>query len=162
VSKALLTGSAVLLLALAASSAGNATTACTAGQTSVAGVSYESFCGPAKATVKAGGKTLSFTNGQCQIKPQSLTVNIGSAILGSQKPAKPYFGFDVGKVGGATFGGKAATADGTYSNLSVAFNANGTRYLVLRATVTLKNNRKAGTFSGSLLTGGAASGSFSC
>jgi len=144
-------------------SGASARPACTAGETKVGGVSYESFCGTAKAKADTSGKTFVFSSGQCQTTPTSFTINVGSALLSTKaKPAKSYFGFDVGKVDGNTFGPKAATKDGTYPRVPVTFNADGTRYLVPEATVTLKHNRRAGTFRGNLITGGLAMGAFSC
>jgi hypothetical protein len=159
----LVAGFVALALVLVAASGSAARTACTAGKSTVAGVEYESFCGPAKAKVNVAGKSIEFANGQCQTTPTGFTINIGSALLGTAaKPAKPYFGFDVGKVGGSTFGGGPASKDGTYVRVPVTFNADGTRYLVMEATVTLKHDRSAGSFRGNLLTGGLASGAFSC
>jgi len=154
----------VLALATAASGA-PARNACTAGESTIGGVKYETFCGPAKASVKTGGKTLTFTNGACVTTSSYFTINVGATqLLATGKPVKAYFGLDVGKVpGGEEFGGRAAGGDGTYANVPVSFvSSTGTKYLALGATVKLTNGRKDGSFSGKLLTGGSASGTFSC
>ena len=92
------------------------------------------------------------------------TINVGAALLASgAKPARPHFGITVGKVpGGAAIGGRAAGTDETYKNVAVAFNANDKAYLVLNETVIVKHKRTAGSFSGALLTGGTATGTFTC
>jgi hypothetical protein len=62
------------------------------------------FCGPAKAKVKVGPKTLSFTSGECTRTGTYLTINVGSAFLGAPTvgPTRAYFGITVGRVPGAT------------------------------------------------------------
>ena len=160
---------AVSIAALAAvSAAGGQTgqTACTAGMTTIGGQPYRVFCGPAKATVKVGGKTLSFTGGTCDRSSGTFTINVGAVYLGatSGKPARSYFGITAGNVpGGSVIGDRPVTGDGTYRNVSVAFNVGGARYLVLRAAVTLKHGRTAGSFTGPLFgKTGTAAGVFTC
>jgi len=160
-----LAATAVALVSASVAASASARAGCTAGESTIGGVKYETFCGPAKATVKTGGKTLSFSNGACVMTGSYFTINVGATqLLATAKPVKPYFGLDVGKVpGGAEFGGRAAGGDGTYGNVPVSFVSNsGVKYLVLGATVKLTNGRKAGSFSGKLLAGGTASGTFSC
>jgi hypothetical protein len=114
--------------------------------------------------VKTGGKALSFRGGQCTRTSSYIAVNIGAAALGQgARPARPYFGLVIGKLpGGAVMGGRPAGSDGTYKGVDLAFNYGGTRYLMLSATVALSGGRTAGSFSGKLLTGGQASGTFQC
>ena len=54
---------ALAVAALAASAPAQGT--CTPGVVTSGSVSYRMFCGPAKAKVKVGSKTLSFTGGEC-------------------------------------------------------------------------------------------------
>jgi hypothetical protein len=71
----------VLVAALAASARVDAgAQACKAGVRKVAGVSEETFCGPATAKVQVGGKTLSFSQGNCVKTAAYVSVNIGTVI----------------------------------------------------------------------------------
>ena len=137
---------------------------CQPGLTTVSGARYRQFCGPARATVKTGGRVLSFRGGQCSKTSSYIAVNIGAAALGQgPRPARPYFGLVVGKLpGAAVMGGRPAGSDGTYKGVDLAFNYGGTRYLMLSATVALSGDRTTGSFAGKLLTGGQASGTFHC
>jgi hypothetical protein len=132
---------------------------------SIGGQSYQVFCGKGHATVKVAGKTTRFGIGGCTTTSTSFTVNVGAAYLGTPggKPARPYFGIAMGTlpiVG--QVGASPVRGDGTYSDVPVSFIVNGARYLATKATVRLTNHRTRGSFSGSLLTGGSASGTFAC
>jgi hypothetical protein len=144
---------AVVAAALAATAQAPARPACTAGVHSNSGVTYRTFCGPARATLHLGGKTLTFTGGSCDSTSGTFTINIGTITLGSGKPKFRYFGITV-----------FTDHDGTFQNQAVAWQLpNGQRGALFRATVKLKNGRKKGTFTGSALTGGGTgSGTFSC
>jgi hypothetical protein len=109
------------------------------------------FCGPARATVKAAGKTFTFANGTCTLSGGYFNVNLGSITLPPAKPRFTYLGIDV----------KPPHA-GTYSNQIVSWQEPGRGYSVVGGTVTVNAGLKGGSFSGQLLTGGAASGVFSC
>ncbi len=137
-------------------------TGCKAGVTTYGGATARVFCGPATATVHAGGKTFTIRQGSCEKGPKYLSINIGEVILGtSSKPKPDYFGLDIGKL--PYVGGVAVTKDGTYHSAVVAVAHAGKGYsLRAQAKVTLTHNRTRGTFSGTLLTGGVATGSFRC
>jgi hypothetical protein len=161
---------ALLALCLAAAgglaSAGPARTACTPGVISFDGsTKARVFCGPAKATIHVGGKTLTFKNGSCERTSKYVSVNIGTVVLGPTTKKKPdYFGIDVGQIPGST--AKPAAKDGTYTGGAVAIVSGGKSYAVRGDTVkiTLGGNRSKGTLAGTLIFGGsgAVTGSFSC
>ena len=141
------------LAALAAVGHASARQACTAGTQSSGGVTYRTFCGPAHATLKVGGKTLAFTTGSCQMSSSIFSINIGTITLPPGKPKYDYFGITV-----------MAKKGGTYSNQSVTWQLpHGKAGSVVYATIKLAGNRKSGTFSGQVLgTSGKGTGSFSC
>jgi hypothetical protein len=158
---------AAALLALApaalwlAVSAGGSTAGCTPGMTKINGVSARVFCGPAKATVRLGGKTFTFSGGDCERTSDYLAVNIGTVLLGTAAHKPDYFGLDVGRILGT---GTPARRDGTYKGSALAVDYGGKGYAVRadQISVTLSGNRSKGTFTASLLLGGNVSGSFSC
>lgn len=154
---------AVCAAALAAAvGAGPAAAACTAGVHPYGGVQARTFCGPAKATLKLGGKTYTFAGGQCERGPAYLTVNIGTVVLGTTSKPKPeYFGMTVGKA--PIVGGTPAKKDGTYVPQALTANHANVSYVILQAKVTLAGSRTKGTFTGAPLgKSGTATGSFSC
>ena len=149
---------------VAASTAAASRTSCTPGVISFGGAQARVFCGAAKATVKIGGKTLSFKGGSCQRTAKYLTVNIGTVVLGTTTKRKPdYFGLDVGAYPGST--AKPAGHDGSYTGGVLAIVSGGKSYLLRGDTAKfiLSGGRTKGTFSAAgLLGSGAATGSFSC
>jgi hypothetical protein len=160
-----LLAAAALVLALAASSgAASRRAACTPGIVKFGGVTARVFCGPAKATLKASGKTLRFSGGSCERTGTYVTVNIGTVVLGQTTKRKPdYFGLDVGAYAGAST--KPATHDGVYRGGVIAADFAGKAYLVRgdTARITLAGGRTRGTFTSTLLFGGGSvSGTFSC
>ena len=144
---ALLTGIGLVGSALA----GTRSTSCTAGVRTVGGAKVRTFCGPAKATAKTAGKTFSFSGGQCEVSQGFFTVNIGSITLPPAKAKFAYLGIDV----------KPPRA-GVHRNQIVSWQVPGKGYSILGATVTVSAGLKSGTFSGRVIGGGAATGSFSC
>ncbi len=131
-------------------------TACTPGVISYGGAQARVFCGPAKATVHVGGKTLSFKGGNCERTSKYVALNIGTVVLGQTNKTKPdYFGLDVGQVPGST--GKPAASDGTYTGGVLAIDYGGKSYAVRGDTlkITLAGGRTKGTLSGTLLFGGS-------
>ena len=91
--------------------------ACTAGVHPFGDVSARTFCGPAKATLVVGGRTIRFQGGSCQRGPAYVSLNIGTVVLGTTtKPRPDYFGLNVGKV--PIFGGTPATHDGLLAKSS--------------------------------------------
>ena len=140
-------------------------TACTPGVISYGGAQARVFCGPAKATVHVGGKTLTFKSGNCERTSKYVTVNIGTVVLGQTTKKKPdYFGLDVGQIPGST--SKPTATDGTYKGGVVAIDFGGTSYTVRSDSlkITLSGSRTKGTLSGTLLFGGSGplTGTFSC
>src|SRR5206468_13017366 len=82
--------------------------ACTAGQTTVDGHSAITYCGPAKVTVRVGGKTYAFKGGSCVKTSKSLSVNIGTVVLGIAKQTPAYFALGIGQYYGANPGTPSA------------------------------------------------------
>src|ERR1700759_4545172 len=80
---ALLAAALVAPAAVAAAPASRALSACTAGMTTGGGAQARVFCGPAKATVQIGGKTLTFKGGSCERTSTYVALNIGTVVLGS-------------------------------------------------------------------------------
>ena len=144
---------AVCALVASAAVAGSARAApaatCTPGVHTVDGKPARVFCGPAKATVRIGGKTLAFAGGLCEKSGGGYVVNLGTFFAGSPTSKRPYFGLFVERA-------KA----GTYTRQALSFRINGVSRSAL-ATVTLKSLR-GGTFSGDLIGGGRVTGSFTC
>ena len=147
---------AALLLALTAgagspAAAQSGTTACTPGVRTVGGAQVRTFCGPARATAKAGGKTFRFSGGQCAISRGIFTVNIGTVTITRVEPKFSYLGIDA-----------QPPKAGAHHNQIVSWQVPGKGYSIISATVTIAAGLRSGTFSGRLLTGGVASGSFTC
>ena len=134
---------------------------CTPGVHPFGDVSARTFCGPAKATLVVGGRTIRFQGGSCQRGPAYLSLNIGTVVLGqTTKPRPDYFGLNVGKV--PLFGGTPATHDGTFPAEALAIRHANKSYSMLQATVTLAGGRSRGTYRGRILGGGTGHGTFSC
>jgi hypothetical protein len=117
----------------------------------VYGATVEIFCGPAQATAKAVGKTFSFSGGECAVSGGYFTVNVGSTTMPPVKPKFVYLGIFV----------KPARA-GTHANQIVSWQIPGTGYSLRGATVTVNAGLTGGSFTGRLLNGASASGSFRC
>lgn len=154
------TGLAALLL-----SAGNpaaAAPACKPGTHRFGSVQARTFCGPASGTAKIGGRTLRFKGGSCRSTKDSVSVNIGTVVLGTTNKARPdYLGVTVGRT---PAGGTPAPVDGTYTTGSVvAVVKKNKGYAVVQPSVTLTNHRTRGTFTAKLLgSGDTVTGSFRC
>jgi hypothetical protein len=147
---ALAAAAAVVSLAAAAPSRA----VCTAGLSKIGGFPARTFCGQGKATVHVGGKTLSFSGGQCAISQGYWTVNIGTIELGQPHKTKSYFGIVLLKP---------THADGTYPGVAFGFNVPGKSYGVSSATLTLSNGGKSASFAGAVtLGGGRVTGSVTC
>jgi len=155
---------AAIAAAAPASPATPARASCTAGMTTYGGTSARVFCGPAKATVKIGGKTLKFKGGSCERTSKYLAIVIGTVVLGTTTKKKPdYFGLDVGAYPGST--SPPAGHDGTYTGAVIAIDFGGKPYLLRgdTAKITLSGGRTKGTFSaGGLLGSTGGTGTFSC
>lgn len=155
----------VLAVAACAATAAAATPVaparCRPGARTVGGVPQRTFCGPASAVVRTGGKTHRIAvGGECERGRMYLAVNVGTVVLGRTTRPKPtYFGLSVGRT---PLGGTPAARDGTYANPALSFTVGGRSFAVLRATVTLGGGRTRGTFRGTVLGGGPVTGSFTC
>lgn len=130
---------------------------CVAVVKEINGVNTRQFCGSAKAQGTAGGQSISFSDGDCQVVSGQFTLNIGRIVLGitdaAQELKKQYNYF------GVTL---STTKDGTFKNASIAFDYGGTGYALTSNTLVLSDNLTKGTFTGSDRVHGDASGSFTC
>jgi len=110
------------------------------------------FCGPTKATVRLGGKTIRYKNGECSKSGSMFSVNIGATIPGALKQKYPYFGLTV-----------KGTRAGTYRRQNLGFAYVGTVYAIGHHTILLKAGLRSGTFAGKSFPGlRKVSGSFTC
>jgi hypothetical protein len=136
--------------------------ACKAGVRKVAGVSEETFCGPATATVKVGSETFSFSQGNCVKTADYVSVNIGTVTLAQSAPHQPnYFGLDIGRIPGS--GSPPARKDGSYRRGTVlTLEYANKSYDVLAGVATLQGDRSRGTVRGKALTGQVLTGTFKC
>jgi hypothetical protein len=128
-------------------------TLCTPGVKTVSGVTYRTFCGPAHATIKSGGKTYTLRNGSCDSTKGLFTINVGTITLGLGVPKYAYFGITI-----------ATAKDGTFTTgTAVAWQLPGKRRSLWHTTVKLQGGRTHGTFTGTfIIGGGTASGTFAC
>jgi hypothetical protein len=147
-------------VAAAAAPASPVRAACTPGVHPFGDVSARTFCGPAKATLVTGGRTIRFSGGECQRGPAYVSVNIGTVVLGVSRKPREYFGLNVGKV--PLLGGSPAAHDGTFPAQAIAAHHGTKGYAILQGSVTLAGGRTRGTFSGKVLGGGTAHGTFRC
>jgi hypothetical protein len=158
-----LIAAAALLTVGATTAAGPSSAAdCETKNTTYGGVRARTYCGPARAVVKIGGRTLRYRGGSCMRNRVAVELGIGTLILDSREPNRPLprsFGISVGRVFGI---GQPARHDGSYDSVTLAFVDNGKRYASFEATAELSGGRTRGTFTGRLLTGKTISGSFRC
>jgi hypothetical protein len=150
------------VLAAATASAGRAAASCSPGVHPFGGTTARTFCGPAKATMVVGGKTIRFSGGTCERGAAYVAVNIGTVVLGTTTKQKPdYFGLVVGKA--PMIGGTPAKTDGTYKPQVLTANHAGKGYAILHSTLQLQGNRTRGTFSGTPYgSTSEVTGTFSC
>jgi hypothetical protein len=135
---------------------------CKTKNTTYGGVRARTYCGPARAVVKIGDRTLRYRGGSCMRNSVAVELGIGTLILDSRDPNRPRprsFGISVGRIFGI---GQPARHDGSYGSVMLAFVENGKRHASLDATAELSGGRTRGTFTGRLLTGETISGSFRC
>ena len=133
-----------------ASSSPSAVAGCTPGVHKIGGVSARTFCGPAKATVRLGTKTVAYKNGECSTSIGLFSVNIGTVVLGNLKSKPEYLGVT------------AKAKAGVQAQQTVAV-VHGGKSRGLIGTVTLKAGLKSGTFSGKVFGSSTKiTGSFTC
>jgi len=133
--------------------------------TTVGGATVHVYCGRARATVKFGGKTLTFRGGNCGVVKSSLAQGWGLGIgKYTVPPAKPRFKY----FGVAYFGTPKA---GTYKKgeFVVTFFLPGKTYSVIGSplgtpamTVTVTKGAKKGSFTGVLSGSKKVSGQWTC
>ena len=137
------------VLACAARAGGNVAT-CAPGVKTVDGASARTFCGPAKATVRLNGKTITYRGGSCSTSVGLFSLNLGTVVLSSVTNAPEYFGVT------------AKAKAGTQSRQTIAVVHAGKSQGVI-GTVTLEPGLRSGSFSGKAFGSTATvSGSFSC
>jgi hypothetical protein len=111
---------------------------------SAAAAARVSAADTAKATVTVDGQTFTYTGGSCVKNGAGLVVNFGAP-----SPAREdYFGVSIDKV------------PGHFENAVVSFVKAGKRYSILNASGEATSS--GASFSGSLMRGGTAQGSFTC
>jgi len=108
----------------------------------VNGQSVLIYCGPAKATVKAGTLTLSLKNGLCKKAVGNFYLSFGSIVTQQTKHAPDSFQLIAGSSA------KPATKDGSYTGTTVMMTKSGKSYLADALTLTLTHGTKAGTATG--------------
>jgi hypothetical protein len=127
------------------------------GPQKVGDATVRTWCGPARATITRGGKTMTITGGSCTItKVEGITlfaVNVGRTTL---PPAKP-------KARAFSAGGSELTA-GSYPYWVVSFQTPGKDWVLRpsKTTVTITKNARKGTFTGAMYGGGTAKGAWTC
>ena len=137
---------AVAGVALVAATHASARVACTPGTKPGA----RTYCGPAKATLKVGGKKYLFRGGNCKISNGNWLLNIGTITLVG-KPKYRYLGITV-----------FSRKPGKHS-AAVSYQLQGKTKSLRNAYVTLARGLKKGTYTGKVTPGGGkASGSFTC
>jgi hypothetical protein len=147
-------------LAAATGREGEAATECTPKTKTVGGQRATVFCGPAKAVVHMGGKTYSFSSGECTKQPGAFAVNIGT------KTAKPTAGYSY--LGLIAQGNNPGTYMG--DKVSITFNVGRLHASLLApggsarpdTKVVLATRLRSGTFSGKNERGQRVTGSFTC
>src|SRR5215218_10062667 len=139
-----------LMTTVGASGAVKAGAACVPGVRKINGVSARTFCGPAKATVKMNGKTISYSGGKCSRSLGLFSINIGTVVLGNLRNKPEYFGMT------------ASAKAGVQPRQGVSVVHAGKSQAIVGA-VTIKAGLKAGTFSGKVFgSSKTISGSFTC
>jgi hypothetical protein len=124
--------------------------ACVPGVKKINGVSARTFCGPARATVKMNGKTISYSGGNCSKSLGLFSVNIGTVVLGNLRNKPEYFGVT------------ARAKAGVQTRQGVSVVHAGKSHAII-GTVTIKAGLRAGTFSGKVFgSPKIIAGSFTC
>ena len=115
----------------------------------LAGFDAQHYCGPATATVTAGGSTVAITSGWCETNAAGFSVSIGTQIFGSPSASQEP---DLLLV----------LVDPTTGKGPVSGVVNHKHFLMSTEGVTLSADKKSGTWSGAALVGGTVSGNFVC
>jgi len=113
------------------------------------------YCGPARATVRVGGRTMTFNNGTCAWTSNSFKVQLGTIFLFRGKPLQRERGFELRATGYPVARALIQVyADGTYYEAGT-----------LHATARPNASNTGGTFTGKTGrngTGPSISGTISC
>jgi hypothetical protein len=159
---AVLIGVAVAGSDAASSAAAARPTVCKSGVRKLNGVPAQTFCGPATARIRIGGKTFVFAQGNCVATRRYVSINIGTVVLGRTTRHQPnYFGLDIGRIPGS--GSPPARKDGSYrSGTVLTVEYADKSYDVLSGVATLQGHRTRGTIRGNTFSGQALTGTFHC
>jgi hypothetical protein len=128
--------------------------ACDPGQKVVKGTSLYVYCGPARATVKVGGKTYRIFGGKCKRMPLAklYVVDVGIITIAGSKPTARYLGIRSKRL-----------TPGTTRSAGIAVQVARRAYNVAPSVVKVAKGMRSGTFSGDALgPAGAVSGSWTC
>jgi hypothetical protein len=113
------------------------------------GIDAQLYCGPATASMTAGGTTVQVSGGWCETNAAGYTVSIGTQLFGnpdaSLEPDLLVVLVDPG------------TGIGTVSGV-----VNHHHWLIVGGTIVFAADKKSGTWTGPNVSGGTASGSFTC
>jgi hypothetical protein len=146
---------AAVFAALAASSSANVIEKCVwnarPGTEVVNKAAIRIFCGPAKATVHAGGVTSKRSNGACYKAPGSVTLGLGKYSVAPYTPIAAGLLLVI-----------PAPKDGRYSNAFLTLLSKGKSSVATKVKAVLSDNRSRGTFSGTFVHGPRFTGTFSC
>jgi hypothetical protein len=128
--------------------------ACDPGTRVVKGTTIHVYCGPAKATVKVGGKTYRIFGGKCKRTPGTklYEVDVGIITVAGSKPTARYLGIRSKRL-----------TPGTTTTAGVAVQVAKSAYNVAPNVVKIGKGMRSGTFSGDALgRAGRVSGSWTC
>lgn len=137
---------------------GEASGAC--GSSQIDGVNVRTFCGKGTATATAGSINMTLQGAECGGDANGFAVNAGTIVLDPSDTAvrgkTQYIGIAITSAG-------SAPPDGSYTGIATG-NDNGARFSTRNdeTTIVLTQGGKAGTFTGTTLTGDSVSGSFTC
>ncbi len=124
---------------------------CKSGVTVVNRVRVRTFCGPAKAVVKAGGRTWRFAGGRCIKSQAGLQVGVGRYSLNTSNPSFRGFWLSSPKA-----------KDGVSRLNVIDWQVPGAAYSFTTSTLRVAGKVTRGTFTGRVGGLGRGSGSFSC
>lgn len=122
-------------------------------------VSFDQFCGPAKAQTIINGQKVNWSNGNCIKGSTGFSLDIGRAVLSGNNAGQQYIkDYDFFNIS------TGSKIDGTYTNNAVIdFDYRGQGYVIVPVTLTLSGGIRQGTFTGTDRDSGASvSGSFIC
>ena len=142
-------GVAVLAAAATAGRVNAGALKCTAGGGVQDGRYVQVFCGPARASLKLGSRTIRFRPGECRRTKDFTTITLGTYTVGDPPIAKY-----IRIVG--------PRRDGTTRAGAVTWQLPGASDGIQRAKLTLAGKATRGSFAGRSESGISAQGSFTC